>query len=335
MAEPISDKTVTHQQALKDKADPITLRELVGHYLARNDYDPKTIQQYEITVRLVERWLGKRCLARDIFTDEGLARFMKYLTNSPIRFGSSNKKRSPRTVNNKRRDVCIWWNWAFRQTQRNGRNWCHVMPPDKHDVPKRFEDRPAPVAWTPGDVGEMLLNADAAPVYPTWTTRHWRCLILMAYETGWRIDSLLSLEWRNLKDNTIHCERMKRKRTDTKWISDDLCAELNALQRSDGLLIFSWPRSRQIIWDDYRHILRACGLPETRKDLFHKLRRTNATQIAKATTIDRAAAAMCHSDRRTVRESYIDPMQMPDAHIPLPRPTTISQQNATPPRDAS
>lgn len=319
----IPDQAIAHQQALKDKAEPITLRELVGIYLQRNDYDPQTIRQYDITVRLAERWMGKRCLARDFFCDEGLSRFMKYLANSPIHKGSSAKKRSPRTVNNKRRDIVIWWNWAFRQTQRNGRNWCHVMPPNKEDVPKRFEDRKAPVAWTPGDVGEMLLNCDAGPVHGTWTTRHWRCLILMAYETGWRIGSLLSLRWCHLKGNQIHVEKMKQRKSDTKTISDDLLGDLMLLKQ-DGPLIFRWP-VKYSIQDGLKDILLAARLisPEdkdTRKQKFHKLRRTHATQIAKATTIDRAAAALCHSDRRTVIQSYVDPSQMPDAHIPLPKP---------------
>lgn len=320
----IPDKTVNHQQALKEKADPITLRELVGLYLARNDYDPQTIRQYTITVRLAERWLGKRCLARDFFCDEGLARFMKHLANSKIRTGSSATKRSPRTVNNKRRDICIWWTWAFRQTQRNGHNWCHVMPPNKDDVPKRFENRKAPVAWTPGDVGEMLLHCDAGPVYKTWTTRHWRCLILTAYETGWRIGTLRSLHWCHLKGDQLTFELPAKHKTDTKILSLDLLEDMAQLDRFNDLRIFPYPPG-QVIWNDFRQILVAAGLVEagktdTRKDMFHKLRRTHATQVAKATSIDRAMVALCHSDRRTVQQSYIDPLQMPNAHVPLPRP---------------
>lgn len=319
----IPDQTVNHQQSLKDRADPITLRELVGLYLARNEYNPQTVRQYEITVRLAERWLGKRCLARDFFCDEGLARFMKYLTTSNVTKGSSNNKRTPRTVNNKRRDICIWWNWAFRQTQRNGCNWCHVMPPNREDVPKRFEHRKPPVAWTPGDVGEILLNCDAGPVYKTWTTRHWRCLILTAYETGWRIGTLRSLRWCHLKGNQLTFERPAKHKTDTKIISDDLVLELECLDRVDDLRIFPYPEG-QIIWNDFRPILVASGLvpagvTDTRKEMFHKLRRTHATQVAKATTIDRAAVALCHSDRKTIG-LYVDPLQMPGAHVQLPKP---------------
>lgn len=320
----IPDQVVNHQQSLKERADPITLRELVGIYLQRNDYNPKTIVHYEITVKLAERWLGKRCLARDFFCDEGLTRFMKYLANSPIKKGSRNKKRTPRTINNNRRLICIWWSWAFRQTQRNGRNWCHVMPPNKEDVPKRFENRKTPVAWTPSEVGEMILNSDAGPACRGWTTRHWRTLLLTAYETGWRIGTLRSLRWCHWKGDTLTFDLPAKHKTDTKIISEDLQAELKALAYQNvSQNIFPMPVGN-FIWDGLKDILMACGLAQKGEDLrrhmWHKFRRTHATQIAKATTIDRAAAALCHSDRATTIRSYVDPTQLNNAYIPLPRP---------------
>jgi integrase len=73
----------------------------------------------------------------------------------------------------------------------------------------------------------------------------------------------------------------------------------------------------------YRQILEAAGLPHGSKDLFHKLRRTSGTYLARATDELTAQLHLGHSHVSVTRRSYIDPgkLQRVQAALVMERPT--------------
>jgi hypothetical protein len=92
----------------------------------------------------------------------------------------------------------------------------------------------------------------------------------------------------------------------------------------DREFLFPWPydlpkpiagtnktkRSWRTLWSHYRRILKRAGLPVTRGDLFHRLRKTTITHIAAASDQENARKAGGHSSLK-VTSRYIDPTKMP------------------------
>ena len=87
----------------------------------------------------------------------------------------------------------------------------------------------------------------------------------------------------------------------------------------------------------YRKILKRAGLPSGARDLFHKIRRTNATYTADSAGEEAAQKQLGHSHIGLTRKSYIDPRllkrdQNADA---LPRPTWSGSPAAVAPLEVA
>jgi integrase len=102
-------------------------------------------------------------------------------------------------------------------------------------------------------------------------------------------------------------------RRDRKYLlSSQTCGLLYKIRqcRADTQAIFPWPYHPGYLWDLYRKILVAAGLPSRREDKFHRLRKTHASVLHQA-GLD-ASKALDHQDRRTT-ERYLDPRFCTDA----------------------
>ena len=85
-------------------------------------------------------------------------------------------------------------------------------------------------------------------------------------------------------------------------------------------VLFPW-RGRKRLRPQYREILRRAGLSAGSRDLFHKLRRTCATQLTNVADEKAAQKQLGHSDVGTTR-GYIDPTKLTRVQETklLPRP---------------
>lgn len=95
---------------------------------------------------------------------------------------------------------------------------------------------------------------------------------------------------------------------------------LNRISPKTGLL-FNWPFHRDELWRRFsREILIPAGLPATRRDKFHRVRRTSYTMVAKAYGI--AAASEHAAHKQDLSRFYLDTslLERQNPLDALPRP---------------
>ena len=148
-------------------------------------------------------------------------------------------------------------------------------------------------------------------------------MVLLLFDTGLRLRAALSIERGNVDLSTgwlsVLAETQKQKVEEKHRVTMQTTDALRAIWLPPRGLLFPWPFEKKQVWPKLREILRRAGLPTTRRDLFHKFRRTTASHIAAKAGIDAAARQLGHSSTdMTVR--YIDP-RIARAHVDRRRPT--------------
>lgn len=276
-------------------------------YLKRRFLSEGAALQLRIAVRLLDEYtqaverLGRAALLSDLNPDM-LCDWMRWLLPG----------RCPRTVNGKRGHIIAIWH-AANCDGRASTGWL--------DVPKMPEYVRQPRAWTIEEMGRLLGAAREAESIQDWTSAHWQALILTCYDTAARIGAILQTERSQLDSTgllTVKAENQKQRRDTVHRLHPQTLAMLDQLPSHK--LLFPWPRSRRAIWPAFRSIVQAAGLPATRRDLFHKLRRTSYTWVAILAGKEAATQHAGHS--RDMSRAYLDELLMPE-HTPgidvLPR----------------
>ena len=123
----------------------------------------------------------------------------------------------------------------------------------------------------------------------------------------------------------VRAETQKQKADQVFILNDITHKALMACigKRSSGI-IFAWKRHKSLLWYYYAQILKAAELPVGRRNMFHKLRRTSATQCEIAFGHGSAQRHLGHSSPE-MTQHYLDHSMLPDADMSarLPEPTTI------------
>lgn len=287
----------------------MTLNQLLAEYCLRHALDAGSVRQYEIALRLVDRWHGGEAHIADIFTEAQFVRFHRWLQND----------RAPTTVNNKRGLLVGLWKLAWK------RKWATEPPIDRDDLPYLTTERRNPKAWTIEEVTAILRHVDAAPKSRHWSRDHWKALLLCLYDTGARIEALLACRWGDLvpprlrldpqndKELTEHNPRLHQQ-------TIDAISRLPPGEPDERL--FGWHGTTQHLRFCLGAILRAAGLDSGRRSKFHRFRRTNATHTAIAAGLSVASRSLGHGSEQVTREHYVDRTLLPaaDAVDWLPRP---------------
>lgn len=84
----------------------------------------------------------------------------------------------------------------------------------------------------------------------------------------------------------------------------DSIESLRAISRPRRSLLFPWPYNPTYIYDHYKKLLEAAGLPTDRKSKFHRMRKSTASHFEAAG--GNATKLLDHTSRR-VTENYLDP----------------------------
>lgn len=148
--------------------------------------------------------------------------------------------------------------------------------------------------------------------------RWWAAQQLVILNVGARISAVMQarmddLDWeRSLL--RIRGSTQKHRRGQIDPLHPKTMAALVEIASPTRELLFPWPYDRNVIqWPSlihhYRRILARAGLPTTAKDLFHKLRRTNATFICAAADEETARRQLGHSSVEVTRR-YLDPTKI-------------------------
>ncbi len=164
-----------------------------------------------------------------------------------------------------------------------------------------------------------------------WTGQHWKGLILVAYDTSLRIGCLLKVPRDCLQGDqlTIPAELQKARVETVQRLHPETVAVVEALPPSR--LLFNWPYHDRHLWTLFRSdILEPAGLASTRRDCFHKIRRTSYTRIYDKMGLRAASEHAAHST--DMSRWYLDKMQLTkiDPIAVLPRPGETSAPASAP-----
>lgn len=279
------------------------------HKLCNPGIKEATVAEYAGAVRMLDRYNGAPTLVSDL-SETFVLGFMHWLLEV--------RKSSPVTVNGKRKVILLLWRLASE------RGLIGAAPRIRRvKAPKRLA-----TAWSPTEVARILKNVSAGQPKRfcesrrLWTCDHWCGLILTIYDTSHRLRCLLDVP-RSCYDPVrqelrMPAEIIKQNADMVHRLHPQTCAFLDKLPPSK--LLFQWPRHRREIWRCFRRIIHAAGLPSTRRDLFHRLRRTSYTLVAVSHGIHAATRHAGHGS--DLSAAYLDRrfLPEPDALDALPRP---------------
>jgi integrase len=269
-------------------------------YILEHDYFPqrskiasvKTENQYKFAVSRYSKFLGRHATLDDL-NDRSLGRWMRAMRDDGL---------AATTVNGYLNKLRAFWTWCAKQRKVD-------KFPTIEDLP---EPQRIPRAWTEQQMralvaacSKMTGKVGDAPA-GVW----WRCLHLVAFDTGERCSALLSLRWRDYDpdDGTLEAPAEIRKggrKPMLYRLKPATAAALQALPR-DGVAIFRWPHCIETFYNRYKRLLKLAGLPhEPRKSGMQKVRRTFASHIENAG--GNATVALGHTARKVTEQSYLDP----------------------------
>ena len=211
------------------------------------------------------------------------------------------RERKPATAAKDRSQIRAMWELAARRKMVD--LWPTIQ---RIRIPERV-----PEAWLTGEMAKILESAarETTDYCGIPAALWWRAILLVCYDTGERIGSVMALLWRDVRDGYIlyPAENRKNKTRDImRRVSPETFDSLQAIRlgRKDSDAVFPWPRTKGYLWKRLEIILERAGLPHDRSCKFHKIRKTTAS-YAEAAGLS-AQAILDHSDPKTTRK-YLDP----------------------------
>lgn len=272
----------------------------VPHHLGIRD---GTVEQYRITIRLLNQFAGRVLTTREL-TESLAVEFRSALLKGELGDGRNCKTRSPATVNSKWAGLRSLWRFAHAR----------LLAQDCPSLSKVREPKRKPRAYSLEQMERLIEACYAARPRRGWEGVHWVALVLVIYDTGLRIRTMLSLR----RSQLILPARLLRAEPEQVKDDEELAFRLHEqtigavaeiLHGSD--LIFPWPFHKRTIWHHFEPILERAGIePDSsgshRRNKFHKIRRTSASWL-ESVRPGAATPHLGHGERSTTVKSYIDP----------------------------
>jgi len=258
-------------------------------YLAARPWlRPGTREQYAIATRSLDAFSGDVAVAD--WTVDLLNRWLGSLSGTAA------------TINSKRRPVCTLWRHCDRRA-----------PID--EVVVRPEPKRAPTAWTVDEIGRIrdVCRGQQGKVAGLPAADWWESLLLAVYDTGVRINAMLSLAAADC-DLTegwvlIRAEAQKVAADSVCGISAETVEAIMRHYDVDRPLIWPWPWHHNTLWARFRRIVEAAQVPCPRSKgfgLFHRLRRTTLSYCW-AVDPGLAQRQADHSSQAVTKRHYVDP----------------------------
>lgn len=263
-----------------------------------------TKEQYALTVKRFDEFtlaeLGRH-FSIDEITDEHVDLFKVW------------RKASAATVNKDLRNLRALVNLALRRTNSATGQKYRTTP---IDWIFEQEDLDEPEAWSIDEFRAILqsCNQETGSICGVPASKWWRAQQLTILNTSARITAVMlsRTENLNLQAGTLKLpgSTQKSRKGQIDRLHDMTLKALWSIYDPERPLVFPWPYDQNVdgwpaLNHAYRRILKRAGLPTTSKDLFHKLRRTNATYCAAAAGIEAARDQLRHS-HVSVTARYID-----------------------------
>lgn len=285
-------------------------------------FPPQTIASYRSTVDLISHYAGAE-IPIETLDDDLVERFLGWLAAGGAR---------PATRKRRRAEILAIWRKAYRK------KWTETEP---RDIDPIRVPRTIPQAWSIDEIDRLLRTAAAIDGFVgTIPARFfWPALISLLFDTGLRIGAAMSLRVADVDWESgwikARWETQKQRADQVLPISAETRLLLLATDPLRRALLFPWPLGakdirRGLIYR-LRKLLQLAGLPAGPKDLFHKLRRTNATYVADAAGEEQARRQLGHSDLSVTRR-YVDPTKLSAGRIvdSMRRPSFVHPDLAPP-----
>jgi site-specific recombinase XerD len=286
----------------------ISLMAVLRKYAKEKMLSPASIEQMEIAVFQMVHFTGEFISVAKL-TEDLLSAFVHWYLAKGV---------SPETAIRKRTSILTLWDFAADE------NWC--VPPRHRKVAKPARMHRLPKAWTLSELKRIETSCAESqnPARGHWDGRHWVALIKVLYDTGHRLQAVIQTPMANLDFETgellIGAETTKTNADQVHRLHATTISAIRETRNLNRKMLFPWEHHKRYIWDCFRQIVADAGLPSTRKDLFHKIRRTSFTQCFKALGKDSALEHCGHKSDMT--KYYLDRSQLDrvSAIDVLPRP---------------
>jgi integrase len=276
------------------RSAPRTLSDLYAAYKTRKliGCRANTDGKYLRTIRDCAAILGLEPLIKDLTDDLVMAAMARKVESG----------RSPATVNDVHKCLTAIWAWGRKK------GFVSTWP----DVDCLHVPEAAPIAWTADELRRLFLAAENAegedkgvPLRLTWPA-----ILCLLWDTGERVGAILSLPRQSLSGEWLTVKAVFRKggtRDRVYRLHPETLAKLAALEGYDSERLIPVPIRSELYWRNsrYRAVLRAAGLPDDRKHMFHCIRKSVASHMQAAWKD--ASAAMDHASAATTRKHYLDP----------------------------
>lgn len=271
---------------------------LVDFYAPLTAISDRTLTLYGYTLRSWGEFLGRPPETGDL-EELAVARFLAWRL----------RKMAAATTAKDRAQISALWGFCSK------RKLCETWPAvHRVNVPERV-----PEAWLIDEMQRLMAAAASEPgfvgKFPAAAV--WRALLLLAYDTGERISSMLELRCSDVRGLSViyRAEQRKGRTRDIyREISQETADALAAVRRSPGDFALPWDRHRTCVWRFLKKILERAGLPSDRKCKFHKIRKTTASFYEAAG--GSAQRLLDHSSPAVTRK-YLDP-RIVSAGVPAP-----------------
>jgi integrase len=250
--------------------------------------NPNTIRQYHANIKRLDATLNRPAVLDDLTRDNIIR-----VSQKIIRDG-----RSPSTANKTISQLRALLNEAVRRGLA------------KHDrLPRLKEYQRTPTAWTTEQIDRLydVCRSQQGMIGGVAARLWWVALHDLLLDTGLRAGALLELEWSMIDWDRgvllVPAEIQKDDADQAFRLHPETLLHLRQIEAPRRRLLLPWDRCYSVIWYRYGKNLKEAGLPSTRRDKFHRMRRTTATHFEAAG--GDATELLGHSSRDTTRR-YLD-----------------------------
>lgn len=253
--------------------------------------DSKTEHQYEVSLTRFGKYLGRPARLADL-NDETVGGWMRSMKREGIAVA---------TINGYFAKVRAFWEWAARRQMVDEFTTLERIP----------EPERVPSAWTREELGRLFKACEGmqGDVCGVPAAGWWYALHRVAWDTGERLNALLSIRWEWIEGRSLSIPAEVRKggrKSMVYQLKAPTLDALDAIRQPTREVVFPWGLHITSFSGYYKKLLKLAELPYVpHKSGLHKLRRTFATHIAAAG--GEATDALGHADGKTARKSYIDP----------------------------
>lgn len=274
---------------------PNTLRALVDFYAGKKlrRKDPATRHKFLFAIDHWSDLLQREPVLQDL-TDDLVNDLQDYLLEEC--------DLAENTVSMYVKKILALWRFAFHQ------RWAYKWP--AVDLIEPADQ--IPIAWSAQELKTLFAALRSQKGYIGgvearlwWPAQHW-----VFWNTSERVRAVMSLRWEqvDLEAGFVTfppSSRKGKRRGAVRELSWQCVEALRLIKEPVRENVFPFPYCRDTLWNQYRAILKAAGLPHDRKHMFHCLRKSVASHMEAAG--QSSTETLGHSDRSVTRRHYLDP----------------------------